>query len=336
MSEEIFKKIYLFTGENDYLLKKELRRWKDSFAEKNWVESVISFGRENWDYGRIKQTIFWWWFFVTNKLVILYGLPLDTEKSNTMKVDEVEKLADDIMNMQIPKEVLLVCVSYKPDKRGRFYKRIDKLNKENLNQKIIKSFSLPSENELFDFVMQESKNLNLNSESIKALIHKVWNNQFRLVSELEKLALRKEYYREEITPEIIWEVSFWLVEQDVFRLLDLILTNSKSAINFIQELVNDWLDWNALNWSLMWWIRNYLFVLDYEERWITSFKDIAVELKQSPRAILNVVKKISFLKEKKKMIENLFKNIVDIDYQIKNGETQIESYFIMVKKILLS
>jgi hypothetical protein len=35
MSEEIFKKIYLFTGENDYLLKKELRRWKDSFAEKN-------------------------------------------------------------------------------------------------------------------------------------------------------------------------------------------------------------------------------------------------------------------------------------------------------------
>ena len=30
---------------------------------------------------------------MTNKLVILYGLPLDTEKSNTMKVDEVEKLA---------------------------------------------------------------------------------------------------------------------------------------------------------------------------------------------------------------------------------------------------
>jgi hypothetical protein len=44
-------------------------------------------------------------------------MPLDTEKSNAIKSEELEKLTDDLMNFHIPQEVLLVCVSYKPDKR---------------------------------------------------------------------------------------------------------------------------------------------------------------------------------------------------------------------------
>ena len=303
---------------------------------KNWEDSVISFNRENRNYGEIKQTIFWWWFFVTNKLVILYGLPLDTEKSNAIKWDEIEKLTEDIMAFEIPKEVILVCVSYKPDKRGRFYKRIDKLNKENVGQKIIKYFPLLSESELFNFVKQEAKELNLSRESIETLIHKVWNNQFRLVSELEKLNYRKKYYDKEVTSDIVNEICFGMVEEDVFQLLDFVLTDSKSAISFVQKLENDWLDWNALNWSLMWWLRNYLLVLDYEEYWITFSKEIASELKQNPWVIWNVVKKLPLLRKKKKLIESLFKNVVDIDCQIKNGEAQVENYFITIKKVLLS
>jgi DNA polymerase III delta subunit len=143
------------------------------FAEKNGKDSIFSFNRENRDFGQIKQTIFSGGFFITNKLVILYGVPLDTEKSNTIKADEIEKLAEDIMNYQLPSEVLLICVSYKPDKRGRFYKRFDKLDKENPFQKLIKTFSPLSERELPDFVKENSKDLNLDSKVIQALIHKV-------------------------------------------------------------------------------------------------------------------------------------------------------------------
>jgi DNA polymerase III delta subunit len=143
------------------------------FAEKNAKDSIFSFNRENWDYGQIKQTIFSGGFFVTNKLVILYGIPLDTEKSNAIKADEIEKLVEDIMNYPMPKEVLLICVSYKPDKRGRFYKRFDKLDKDNPSQKIVKSFVPLKDYELSNFVAQESKDLNLNSKVIESLIHKV-------------------------------------------------------------------------------------------------------------------------------------------------------------------
>ena len=305
------------------------------FAEKNGKDSVFSFNRENWDYGQIKQTIFSWWFFVTNKLVILYGIPLDTEKSNAIKADEIEKLAEDIMNYPLPSEVLLICVSYKPDKRGRFYKRFDKLDKENPSQKIIKSFVPLKDHELSNFVSQESKDLNLDSKVVQTLIQKVWNDQFRLESEIDKLRYRKKYYNAEITPKVVDEVCFGMIEEDVFQLLDLALTDTRSAIKFIQWLQDDGLDRNAVNGSFARGLRNYLFVLDYADHWITDSKQIASELKQNPWAIMNITKKLSLLKEKRNLIQTLFKSIVDIDYDIKNGNAQPNSYFFTIKKVLL-
>ena len=335
MTEEIPKKIYLFTWENSYALYEELKRWKNMFAEKNGADSIFSFNRENRDYGQIKQTIFSWGFFVTSKLVILYGIPLDTEKSNAIKAEDIEKLAEDIMNYQLPSEVLLICVSYKPDKRGRFYKRFDKLNKDNPSQKIVKSFMLLKDFELSNFVAQKTKDLNLNSKVVQTLINKVWNDQFRLVSEIDKLRYRKNYYGEEITSKVVDDVCFWLMEEDIFKLLDLALTDTKSAIKFIQWLQDDGLDRNALNGSFAWWLRNYLFVIDYADHWVMDSKLIANELKQNPRAMANITKKLSLLKEKRNLIQNLFKSIVDIDYDIKSGNAQPESYFLTIKKVLL-
>ena len=305
------------------------------FAEKNGADSVFSFNRENRDYGQIKQTIFGWWFFVTNKLVILYGIPLDTEKSNAIKAEEIEKLAEDIMSYSLPSEVLIICVSYKPDKRGRFYKRFDKLDKDNPSQKLIKTFVPLSERELPDFVKESSKDLNLDSKVVDALIHKVWNDQFRLESEIDKLRYRKKYYNEEITSKVVDEVCFGMIEEDIFQLLDLSLTDPKSAVKFVQWLQDDWLDRKAVNGSFAWGLRNYLFVLDYADHWITDSKQIASELKQNPWAIMNITKKLSLLKEKRNLIRTLFKNIVDIDYEIKSGNAQPESYFFTIKKVLL-
>ncbi len=334
MTEKTPKKIYLFTWENSYTLNQELKRWKNMFAEKNGSESVFSFNRETWDYGQIKQTIFSWWFFVEKKLVILYGVPLDTEKSNSIKVEDIEKLTEDIMNYPLPSEVILVCVSYKPDKRGRFYKWIDKLDKENPSQKIVKSFVPLKDYELSNFVVQQSKDLNLDSKVVETLIHKVWNDQFRLESEIDKLRYRKEYYKEEITPKVVDEVCFGMIEEDIFELLNLVLTDSKSAVEFVQWLQDDGLDWNAVNPSFAWGLRNYLFVLDYADCWITDSKQIAGELKQNPWAIMNITKKLKLLKEKRDLIQTLFKSIVDIDYEIKNGNAQPESYFFTIKKVL--
>ena len=90
------------------------------FAEKNGKDSIFSFNRENRDDGQIKQTIFSGGFFVTNKLIILYGIPLDTEKSNAIKAEEIEKLTEDIMNYPLPSEVLLICLFQIPNEIDHF------------------------------------------------------------------------------------------------------------------------------------------------------------------------------------------------------------------------
>ena len=329
------KKIYLFTWENSYTLTKELKRWKDGFIEKNGPESVFVFNRENWDYGQIKQTIFSGGFFVTNKLIILEWIPLDTEKSNAIKADEIEKLSEDLMNFEIPREVALLCVSYKPDKRWRFYKRIDKLDKEIPNQKLIKTFDLLKEYELPAFIAQEWKDLNLSKNVVEALIKKVWNNQFRLVSEIDKLRYWRNFYWKEITTEVVDEVCFWLLEEDVFKLIELALTNPESAIKSIQSIQDNGTDRNAINWSFMWWLRNHLLVLDYANHWITDSKQIAWELKQSPRVISNIIRNLPQIKKNENMIKSLFEELLDIDYDIKNWNAQPESYYFTIKKILL-
>jgi hypothetical protein len=50
---------------------------------------------------------------------------------------------------------------------------------------------------------------------------------------------------------------------------------------------------------------------------------------------MNITKKLSLIKEKRNLIQNLFKSIVDIDYDIKNGNAQPESYFFTIKKVML-
>lgn len=329
------KKIYLFTWENVFSLSKELKRWKDWFRERNWSESVFHFNRENRDYGIIKQTIFSGWFFVTNKLVVLEWLPQDTEKSNTIKAEELEKISEDLMNLSIPKEVLILCVSYKPDKRWRFYKRIEKTNKENSSQELIKSFDLLKDYELTKFVADEWKDLNLSKDLVDLLVRKVWNDQFRLASEIDKLRYWKKYYWKEITSDIIDEVCFGIIDEDVFKLLDLSLTNPKEAVKSIQTIQDMWTDWNAINWSFVRWLRNYLFVLDYAEHWITDSKQIAADLKQNPWVISNIIKKLPQIKAKKDMINSLFEEVLNIDYDIKSWNAQPSSYYFTIKKVIL-
>lgn len=327
------EKVYLFTGENRYALQSEIMRWKKMFQEKYWAESVFSFNGENWDYWVIKQTIFWWWFFITNKIVILYWIPLDIEKSNALKVDQLEKLTDDLMNLVIPSETLVICVSYKPDKRNRFYKWMDWIDKEYKWK--IKTFNFLSERELFWFVAKEAEDLDLSNECIDALIKKVWNDQYRLVSEIDKLSCWKKYYNEEIDVKVVEDVCFGMLEDDIFTLLDFILEDRTKAISFLNSLQEKGLERNSVNWSFMWGLRHYMFVLDYDSHWITDSKQIASELKQNPWVIINLMKKISKLRENRKLIKALFDGVINIDYEIKNWQSQPWMYFFIIKEILL-
>jgi DNA polymerase III delta subunit len=119
--------LYLFSGENQYELRTEIKKRKDSFAEKFGAECVFSYTSENRDTGIIKQNLYGGGFFSSKKLIFLFGLPIDTETTNKLKADQREKLSEELISANhILEDTIVICISYKPDKRGKFYKRISK------------------------------------------------------------------------------------------------------------------------------------------------------------------------------------------------------------------
>jgi DNA polymerase III delta subunit len=71
----MLQNVYLFTGQETYLLDKELFRRKENFLQKFGPDSIFHFGLMNMDFPLIKQAIYSSGLFTTKKLIIINGLP---------------------------------------------------------------------------------------------------------------------------------------------------------------------------------------------------------------------------------------------------------------------
>jgi DNA polymerase III delta subunit len=160
--------LYLFTGENHYELREELKRRKDNFAQKFGADSIFTYHTENRNPGEIKQNLCGGGLFITKKLIILQGIPLDTTTTNKLKEEQYSKLTEEMIatTIGVPSDTILICVSYTPDKRGRFYKRITKEGQ-------IKEFRPLDKNGLKLFVKQQLKDIEIVSPALETFLKKV-------------------------------------------------------------------------------------------------------------------------------------------------------------------
>jgi len=51
------KNIYLFTGEEKYLLDQELKRWKDKFIGKFGQDSLFVYGNQNFSSNKVWESV---------------------------------------------------------------------------------------------------------------------------------------------------------------------------------------------------------------------------------------------------------------------------------------
>jgi DNA polymerase III delta subunit len=66
----------------------------------------------------------------------------------------------------IPNDTILICISYTPDKRGRFYKRMTKEGQ-------IKEFRPLDKNGLRRFVKQHTEDIVIDTPALEAFLKKV-------------------------------------------------------------------------------------------------------------------------------------------------------------------
>ncbi|MFA7298075.1 MAG: hypothetical protein WC010_00290 [Candidatus Absconditabacterales bacterium] len=174
----MIQNIFLFTGQETYLLDKELFRRKEGFLQKFGPDSIFSFSLDNLDIEQIKQAIYSSGLFTTKKLIIINGLPLDAAtKLGEDKSEQLQTFVDGLLKSKgkIPEDSLLVFIASTPDKRLRLYKFLEK-------NTIVKEFKQLKNSDLEKFIKNELTDCDIDHTTIQYLITKVGSDLYRIWS----------------------------------------------------------------------------------------------------------------------------------------------------------
>ena len=327
----MIKNLYFFTWDEEYLLDQELYRRVSNFTQKFGNDSVSFFHVENWDEWKVKQSIYGWGLFSTKTLTVIDGLPTWTDRFG-LTVSQVENFIDEFLQKkwEIPAENLLVFANSKPDKRSRLYKFL----KDNAN---IKEFKTMDNAWLKIYIKQELWNLKISDSVLQKFIQKVWVELYRINSEIDKLKYYCEYNSlSEITENLVDEVVFWFVDSQVFELLDYLLKDKTKAIKFLQKMQNQWLNRNAISGVLYWSLRLYIAVYHFAKNGITDLKAIATQSWINSYSLHQNVKNIPLIQKNWTKLENMYKKLIELDFDIKNGKAEEESFWLETKKLINS
>jgi len=328
---DMLQNVYVFTGQETYLLDKELHRRKENFLSKFGPDSVFHFSLDNLDIAQIKQAIYHSGLFTTKKLILINGLPLDT--LTKLGEDKNEQLANFVEAFvkaegKIPEESLLVFISQTPDKRLRLYKFLEK-------NATLKEFNQLKGSDLETFIKNELQEFTISREAIQYFMTKVGSDLYRIRFECDKIKTRAKIKQQKVIDETMIDyIVFGQVETNSFTLLAALFTDKKKALHIIEKIQESGTDRNQFSGMLYWAMRFYLFMMDLDESGIKDTKDIASFLKMNPFQVKNEYAKIWILKANKENIELFYTHLIELDAAIKSWKVPDTYFRLGVKKMI--
>ena len=312
--------IFFFTWEEKYFIDKKIEKWKKAFIKKYWSENIYIFWEWNFSVDRIQEVLLWWWLFDNKKFIIIKWLPKDTYTK--ISSWELEKITWFIQKhiKSFDKDNVIVFVSYKPDKRTKFYKFLSK--QENIKIEEHKFFN---EKQL---IIHLKENFPLTDSLAHYVIERTWTNLFNINNELEKILKISD----KITKELIDKYINVNIEQDSFALLDN-LKNKDKIIKILYNLKkiqkND-KDFLRILWLLYWNIKSIILVLEQKNLGYNS-KEIAHNVWANPFVVFKILKN----HKDSKLFEKVFLKLINLDYGIKSWKIDIKLWYLYLKKVFL-
>lgn len=291
--------IYLFTWNNEYLIKWEALKWKKAFAEKHGQENIthISSLDQNTKH-IISNTLISRSLFAEKRLVIIDGFPFSWEKKFSWASDLESMILEHLQ--AIPQEVLVVFLSANPDKRKTWYKTLSKLAE-------IKDFTIQWEDRVYHILSQKYWN-SLEAFALKRLITLKWWDLQKCIWEIDKLLITKVRLEQpDVDAHIMPEF-----EESIFVFIDTLLLKNKTKIfSELDNLIN-YSNLYAVYQSIIANIRIFLYI------------ELLKKQKKSPREIGDILKlwNRAFLINKQhkssyKSISELYFNLLDFDKNMK-------------------
>jgi DNA polymerase III delta subunit len=222
----MLKNIFLFTGEEKFLLHQELKRRTDGFVQKYGTDSIFTFKTDNFNLEGLRQALYSGWLFVQKKMCIVYGLPIDGDSWNKLSSNITESLWEELITKSnnLDPELILIFVAYKPDKRTKFYTFL----KKNLGVSNIKEFDFLKPAEIKQFIRQYTPNLQRKDATLDAFITKTGTGLLHIINELDKLNIWAENKNsKEISEKDIHILTFAMTGADNFEIFDTLFIDQK-------------------------------------------------------------------------------------------------------------
>lgn len=224
--------LYLFTGEETYLLSEQLHKWKKAFVAKHGDLNMITLNGKEVEVGEMIADMSALPFLAEKRLILIENLP-EASKGNTSENSEESDAQKDRWKPlidflpKIPESSVVVFVQPAPDKRKAFYKALAKIAE-------VKEFNRLDGNPLHQWIAQKVHQHGAQIEAgvIPYLVRQTGPDLWRLSQEAEKLSTYKK--GERITREDIDLLVVPTIEANIFHLTDAL--GSRDHHRGIQEL----------------------------------------------------------------------------------------------------
>lgn len=294
--------IYTFTWNSKFLISESVSKWKKQFSEKYWEINLIHLkDLEKIELNILKENILSENLFAEKKLIII---DLEDKKSDNEEEKEDNFFSNILKILEKKPENNIVIFSYfSPDKRKKFYKNLIKISE-------VKEFNLVNDkfkNDTKNFLLSKY-NWKIDENALDLLIRFKANNLEKIISEMEKLLILKNFItKEDIEKNIVPEL-----EESIFDIIDLLLKKEKIlSVQKIWTLLNNINIFLFLN-TLISNLRTNLYIFKLKKQKIPKQK-ISEILDLGKRSfIIDKNYKISF-----EEFKNFYISMVNIDKNMK-------------------
>ncbi len=306
--------IFLFYGQEEYLMEKEIKKLKNELLDSSFMSMAYKVF-DNPTYNTLIECVQSTPLMFGNTLSLIYIDKYLMGNKISLEDKQLDILSNALSELNPNVNIIFVCKiardeNKKPDSRKKIFKILSKYSQ-------VKEFPQfkTYQKELNSQIMQitKEKEISISSDAVSFLIEQLGSDLTLIDSEIEKLKIAI-YPNKTIDKESI--KKYCSSSEDVFMLADLIISGNKNEILKQYSLLTEKRHPLEIFSVLQNNFQKFIFIKNYEKN--MNNKEISIELKLHEFIVMKTKEKL-----KNVSLDRLVKireNLTDAEYKIKTGQ----------------
>lgn len=305
-----FKSVYLFTGEEDYLIQLYVKRIREKvFEGQDAMMNLDQYTVDQKDFEPIIGSLETLPFFAEKRLVILWNMDLFNAKNKEKSNQLTEKLD------QLGDTTICIIIEEKIDKRSKLYKKINAIG-------AVYEFKHLDEKALISYIGRRLSggNLKISTADAKFLVDMVGYELNILEQELSKI-IDYCHGQDIVSKSNIEQIATKHIEAKIFELVDAIGTKKREkALQLYQDMIylkeptTRILFMISRQMMLIYQIKLMLFAKKGQQQ-------MASELKIPPFVVNKLIGQSKQFDMK--TLRQILAKLLDLEYQFKQGKMDL-------------